>query len=201
MKRVTSMSIAALVAATIALGAAAPVIAGDHGPRGPRGDFAFRMDPDGNRMFARGQMRGEARGGILALVCSERGDDRLEHRLLSISQRAEPAGDQVALYEAFKTAATAAQADFAKACDAALPEQAAGADADLVDRLKARLELDEARLAGMSAVLPAFEAFYDSLSDEQQKALAPRLGERGERLHDMRRGPRSGGPLGQPLNS
>lgn len=201
MKRVSSMSIAALVAATIAVGAAAPVLAEDHGPRGPRGDFAFRMDHDGNRMFARRHMRGDARGGVLALVCSERGGDRLEHMLLSISQRTEPAGDQVALYDAFKTAATSAQADFAKACATARPDADTAANRDLVDRLKARLELDEARLAAMSTVLPAFEAFYDSLSDEQRKALAPRLGDRGERRHDMRRGPRAGGPVDQPLNS
>lgn len=194
MKRVTSMSIAALVAATIAVAAAGPVMADDRGPRGPHHDFAFRMDHDGNRMLGRGPMRGPERGDLIALACSERGADRLEHRLLSLSQRTKPTGDQVALFEAFKTAATAAQADFAKACDAARPEQSAETELDLVDRMKARLDLQEAHLTGMSSVLPAFEAFYDSLSDEQRKALAPRL----ERRLELRRGPQPG-PAARPL--
>jgi hypothetical protein len=187
MKRVTSMSIAALVAATIALGAAAPALAQDQGPQGPRGDVAFRMDRDGPRHEARGQQGQGMRGGLLALVCSERGGDRLEHMLLNLTQRTNPTGDQVALYDALKAAAMSAQADFAKACEAARPAGDTAANRDIVDAMKARLDIEVAHVAAMSSVLPAFEAFYDSLSDEQKQALAPRGDDRsGFRTHRMR---------------
>lgn len=200
MKRTTSISIAALVAATIALGAAAPALAQDRGPQGPRGEFAFRMDRDGPRHQARGPQADGMRGGLLALVCSDRGDDRLAHMLLSISQRTDPTGDQVALYDAFKAAATSAQADFAKACETARPDANTAADRDLVDRLKAGLDVQQAHIAAMSAVLPAFEAFYNSLSDEQKQALAPRGDdEHGLRKHQMR-GPGMERPLQRPMN-
>lgn len=200
MKRTTSASIAVLVAATIALGAAAPALAQGPGFHGQRGELAFRMDRDGHRMFARGQMRGEARGGILGLVCAERGADRLEHMLLSISQRAAPTGDQVALYDAFKDAAMSAQTDFAAACQAARPADAT-APANPVERMKTRLAVEEARLAAMSDVLPTFEAFYDSLSDEQQQAFALRGNDdrRGFRK-DRMRGPGMNRPAAPSAN-
>lgn len=198
MKRST-MTIAALVVATIATGAAAPAMAQDQGPgrdrevhlRGPGGGEAhmrFGGQRGARMMVNRGGERGM--GGLFALVCNEDGGDRLQHMLLNIEQRTDPTGNQTALYDTFKAAATSAQADFASACAAARPADDT-ASLDLPDRLKSRLDVQQAHLDAMNAVLPAFEAFYDSLSDEQKQALAPRRGE-----HRMdHRGP--GAPMGQ----
>ena len=194
MKR-TTLTIAALVVATIATGAAAPALAqdqaaNDHRPRelhqrGPGGPQGFHMHRDSS---PRDGMRLRLRGGgaVLALVCSENGADRLEHLLLNMKQRTDPTAEQQPLFDAFQSAALTAQTDFAAACLAARP--AADASTDLVDRLKARLDVQQAHLDAMNAVLPSFEAFYDSLSDEQKQALAPRARD-GKRFEHRMRGP------------
>lgn len=196
-----SMTIAALVVATIASGAAAPAIAQDQASpgqphelhlRGPNGD-GFAMHREGRRHGMR--MRVRAGGGqILALVCSERGADRLEHMLLNIEQRTDPTGDQQPLYDTFKSAALDAQTDFAAACSAARPDSEQAADTDLVDRLQARLDVQQAHLDAMNAVLPSFVAFYDSLSDEQKQALEPPRRNADQRFERRTRGPGMAAP-------
>ena len=185
MNRTTSLTIAALVAASLAAGTAAPALAQD---QGPRARMQMQFDgPAGER--GPGQHRRDGMGGgLFALVCSDRGADRLEHMLLSIAQRTDPTADQQPLYDAFKAAATAAQADFAAVCEANKPADGAAPTADLADRLGTRLKIDEARVAAMSDVLPAFEAFYDSLTDDQKAALQP------QREHHRMFGERDGKP-------
>jgi hypothetical protein len=200
MKR-TTMTIAALVVATIASGAAAPAFAQDQAPndgprelhfRGPDGE-GFMMHRGGPREGMRMRMRGGA-GQILALVCSERGADRLEHMLLNIEQRTDPTADQQSLYDTFKSAALDAQADFATTCAAARPDANQAEDADLVDRLKAGLDVQQAHLDAMNAVLPSFEAFFDSLTDEQKQALEPPRRNAEKRFERHMRGPGAVGP-------
>ena len=177
----TSMTIVALVVATITAGAAEPALAQDagdnrgpgmqlRGPGGEQGRFVHRGGP-GEGMQMRVRHHG---GGLFALVCSERGADRLEHMLLDIAQRTDPTAEQAPLYDALKDAALVAQADFAETCATARPAEGEAADRDLAERLKSRLDIQQAHLTAMSAVLPAFEAFYDSLSDEQKAAMEPR---------------------------
>lgn len=203
MKR-TTMTIAALLVATIATGAAAPAFAQDTNIRNDRamqmrgGADAAMNRGGGQRQGMRG-MRGGA-GQILGLVCSERGADRLEHMLLNIEQRVDPTEDQQALYDTFKTTALEAQADFAATCATARIDPQAD-DIDLIDRLESGLEVQQAHLDAMSTVLPTFEAFYDSLTEEQQAALQPRRGQRdgdgnrmGKRMGDHRRGPAADAP-------
>ena len=206
MKRTTT-TIAALIVATIATGAVAPAFAHDSNTRndrsremqirGPNGN-AMAMNRQGPRQGMRGEMRGGA-GQILALVCSDKGADRLEHMLLGIEQRTDPTADQQPLYDTFKTAAIDAQTEFAATCETAriAPEDAG--DADLVDRLQSGVALQQAHLDAMSTVLPTFEAFYDSLSDEQKAALEPRRGRgdgqrHGEQRHGEGFGKHRGGP-------
>jgi hypothetical protein len=184
----TTMTIAALAVA-IATGTAAPALAQDTGPAENSREMHFRASPDGARGFMMRQ-RGRDRmgGGVLALVCSPQGADRLEHMLLAIEQRTDPTAEQAPLFDAFRTAALTAQTSFADSCAEIRPATAeAGAERDLVDRLQARLDTQQAHLAAMTSVLPVFEAFYDSLSDAQKQALEPRR----ERQRELRR-------LGEP---
>jgi hypothetical protein len=176
MTRPTSLTLAALVAAVIGAGFAAPVLAQDQGPGpGPRDHQQMRgpNQHDGGfvgREFGRG-----GPGGLLALVCSKDGADRTEHMLLTIAQRTDLTDQQQPLYDAFKSAALDAQADFATACADARPvAQDASAKPDLAARLKTRLDIEKAHVAAMTSVLPAFESFYNSLSDEQKAAIEPR---------------------------
>ncbi len=191
MKRTTSMTMAVLIV-FIATSAAAPAFAQDqagpndhanddpgrhmhlHGNNGPRGFWMHRDGPGETDMALRGGPGGE-RGGLLGLVCSPEGADRLEHMLLTISQRTDLTTEQQPLFDTLKTAALTAQTDFADACAAALPDRGAeAARPDLADRLKTRLDIEKAHVEAMAAVVPAFEAFYGSLTDAQKQQLEPR---------------------------
>lgn len=198
MKRTTSMTIAALVVAVAAGAATAPVYAQDHGRHefrgpgqdvqrnheGPRGFFLERERGPGQMKFSMRGGPGGQRGGVLSFVCSPKGADRLEHLLLNISQRVDPTAEQQPLFDALKTAALTAQTDFADTCATARPDRTAeAARPDLADRMKARHAIEKAHVEAMTTVIPAFETFYDSLTDEQKLSLEPRRG----RHHDGRR--------------
>lgn len=201
MKRTTT-TIAALLVATIATGAVVPAIAQNTASNDrPQAQQQRGGDGEGFRMRRNGQhdrmqMRRGGAGQILALVCSEKGADRLEHMLLNIEQRTDPTADQQALFDTFEASAIQAQTDFAAACATARPDPEQAEATDLVDRIGARLEIQQAHLDAMSAVLPDFEAFYDSLSDEQKQAMQPRRnadnagGQRGGKHDGQRDGKR-----------
>lgn len=207
MKRTTT-TIAALLVATIATGAVVPAIAQNNAAndrpqaqqqRGGDGEgFRMRRDGQGNRMQManRMQMRRGGAGQILSMVCSENGADRLQHMLLNIEQRTDPTDDQQALFDTFEASAIQAQTDFAAACATARPDPEQAEATDLVDQIGARLEIQQAHLDAMSAVLPDFEAFYDSLGDEQKQAMQPRRnadkagGQRGGKHDGQRDGKR-----------
>jgi Spy/CpxP family protein refolding chaperone len=184
MKRSTSILLAGLMATT--LGAAVPAVAQD-APAEPRpGDqrLELMLRHHGGGLMRHHRGAGRGHGGALMLACSERGADRLEHMLLSLSQRLDPAPEQQPLFEAFSAAARAAQSSFADSC-ARLRPQGGSAAPDLVERLETGIAIGEARLAAMHEVLPALEAFYGSLTDEQKAQLEPA----GRGRHGMHRRP------------
>lgn len=163
-----SIALAALVATTLGF-TAVPVLAQDAGP------VAVKADRQVHRIIRNG---GPGFGaGILGLVCSDRGAEELEVALVRLSHRLDLTATQQPLFDAFRTTALTSQTSFADACATAMPDQSADAAApDLVDRLKSGLALEQARLEAMNAVLPDFEAFYSSLTDEQKADLLPRRG-------------------------
>lgn len=175
----------AIVVAAISITAFAPAAyaagPGRGGQDGPRGEMqAHRQGgPMGGQMMDH-QMRGGRGGGqFLAIGCGPNAAERIETSLVSLGYRVDATAEQKTLLDALKTAALAAQAELATTCDAVMPAPAA-ADAttpaetpDMLERLQARLKIDEARVAAMSDVLPQFEAFFNSLTDEQKAALQP----------------------------
>lgn len=184
MTSIASIS-AAVVVAVIGLATLAPAaIAQDQDARaaemaGP--GFRFHhLEHDGSRPA--GMQRGGP-GGMFGLVCSERGAERIEHMFVSISYRLELTAEQTPLFDALKDEALAAQAGFADACATLLPEagQTAGTP-NLIERLRTRIEIDEARTAALSGLLPSIEAFYNSLTDEQQVKLDSLGGRRREHI-------------------
>jgi hypothetical protein len=117
--------------------------------------------------------------GMLGLVCSENGAEALEIAFVRTSHQLDLTDAQQPLFDAFKAKALTTQTSFADECQAAMPEAAADARPDLLEGLKATIKVDEARIAALNAVLPDFEAFYASLTDEQKAALMPGRGDRG----------------------
>lgn len=198
MKLITTTS-AALIVATLGLGTMTPAaFAQDQGQQagpgfGPRHEQGFRAhNQDGMRQD---MQRGGMRGGMLQLVCADQGAERLEHMFVSLSHRVELTAEQTPLFDALKTAALSAQTAFSDTCASVLPEAGTTAQApNLVERVQTGIKIDEARIAAISDVLPALQAFYDSLTDEQKAKLDAGPGE-------MRRehfGKRQGGPDQRP---
>jgi hypothetical protein len=130
-------------------------------------------------------------------TCAPRAADRMERRYDRLAERLKLTPEQQALYDTFMASALTAQTELADTCATLRPERAErptraerAQRPDLLDRMEARLKVDEARLAAMNAVFPDFRAFYGSLTDEQKADLFP--AGRGN-PHDR---PRAGRPNG-----
>lgn len=165
MKHTTAL--AALVVAAVSL-ASLPVVAQELTPAANRGDREV------HRIVIRegGGPRGGA--GILGLVCSPGGAEALDVAFVRLSHRLDLTDAQQSLFDALRSKALTTQTDFADDCAAARPDRTAEDKPDMLERFKAGLAVQEARLAAMTAVLPDFEAFYASLTDEQKDSLQPR---------------------------
>lgn len=183
----TSKAVVALVAATIGLAAITPAANAAGPDRGGRELQASseHMDRDGGR-------RAGPRGQFLALGCGPNAAERIETSLVRLGYHVDATAEQKTLLDALKTTALDAQADLAAVCAEVMPAPAAAtaqapaagttapaAAPNLLTRLQSGLKVQEARLAAMTAVLPQFEAFYTSLSDEQKAKLEPRGGRDG----------------------
>ena len=172
------LAIAALVVTSISLATALPVMAQDQAAT----PVAKRSDREIHRSIARDM--GPGRGaGLLGLVCSDKGAEALEIAFVRWSHRLDLTAEQQALFDTLKAKALTTQTSFADTCQAAMPDRSADTKPDLLESLKARLTVEEAKLTALNAVLPDFEAFYGSLSDEQKASLMP-----------GGMGPRDGGP-------
>lgn len=200
-------AIAALLAASVGVTAMTPAAfaQGNSAQKAP----GFEQGTGQFRAHDRHEgMRNGFDGGLVDLVCSDQGAERLEIAFVRLSHRVALTAEQTPLFEALKTAALTAQTSFSDTCKSALP--AAGANAakpDLVERLKTSLKLDEARIAALAKLLPPFEAFYGSLTADQKAKLdMPRFGMHDQfdgmhsmmhgMMHDQMRGPGAPGDAG-----
>lgn len=190
---------------------------------------AHRQGQDGQKGGKFDGMRGgQGKGQFLAIGCGPNAAERIETGLVKLGYRVDATAEQKTLLEDLKTAALAAQSELDATCETLMPNRAAmaapgdapaapadgaapapdamAADAapatrpDMLEMMKSRLQIEEARVAAMGSVLPKFEAFYNSLSDEQKANLQPR-----GRQHDGRgpgnvRGPNADGRPGMDRN-
>jgi hypothetical protein len=184
---------AALVAGTLGLTAFAPVaFAQAQG----QGQGQTQAQPpalrDGGSQQNQFDRRGERRqrefhrqrgnrgmGGMMGLLCSERGAERLDRLLGAVSNLAALTDAQKPAFDDLRTTTLAAQTRFADACIAARDAMRADGRPDPVKSLQTRLAIDKARVDAMTEVLPKFEAFYNALTDEQKTALQPSRNGRG----------------------
>jgi len=178
MKTITTSAIVALMTASIGLSAITPGFAQDATPAPQveeqgRPGFFIRHDNHGPR-------HGGMRGGNL--FSFERGAEAIEIALVRLSHRIELTAEQQPLFDAFKTAALAAAADFTTATESLRPAAPVEGETPTAPNLSERLEngiaLQQARLAALEAVQPAATAFFDSLTDEQNAALTPQRPDR-----------------------
>ncbi|WP_332699604.1 Spy/CpxP family protein refolding chaperone [Devosia sp.] len=200
MKTLPMTAIVALMTATIGLTAIAPTYAQETAaPVQAEHQGHFRHHNQGPRQG--GHMGG---GDFLGF---ERGAEAIEIAFVRLSHAIELTTEQQGLFDAFKTAALGAAADFATATESLRPAApAAGETAmrpDMSERLENRIAFETAKLAALEAVQPAATAFFDSLTDEQKAELTPQrpdrdgmpgFGKGGMRHQGMHNGPMGAAP-------
>jgi len=201
----TPLAIAALVVATITV-SAVPSFAQDAGTNAapPAAPAATQDRGPGRGMGPMGRGMRNGPFPMLALACSDKGPAALDKMFDRTDKRLDLSTDQQKLFEAFKAKALTAETDFSDACQAARPDRSAEKRPDLLTRMKAGLAIDQARLTAMNSVLPEFEAFYNSLTDQQKHDLLPRhggMGPGGRGGMDRNGGPDHDGPPPAPQNS
>jgi len=201
----TPLAIAALVVATITV-SAVPSFAQDAGTNAapPAAPAATQDRGPGRGMGPMGRGMRNGPFPMLALACSDKGPAALDKMFDRTDKRLDLSTDQQKLFEAFKAKALTAETDFSDACQAARPDRSAEKRPDLLTRMKAGLAIDQARLTAMNSVLPEFEAFYNSLTDQQKHDLLPRhggMGPGGRGGMDRNGGSDHDGPPPAPQNS
>jgi hypothetical protein len=190
MTRLTATAIAAVLSGTIGLVAIVPAAFAQQAPAAPQQPGIEQ--PHHGQMQMPGQFRrgmqlrnqrlggGAERGGLLTLSCGDNAAERMEIGFVRLSHRLDLTADQTALFDDLKASALTAQTSFADTCESPREAMAAvepGTDVTLpnpVERLSTQLENDQLRLELMAPLLPKLQAFYDSLSADQQAALQPR---------------------------
>lgn len=197
MKTISKPAIVALLTAALGLTSLAPSFAQEAAPAAPAAADVQKPGHDHNRFQRPEQFPGFQRhmeirhGG--SFLNFERGAEAAEIGLVRLSHRVELTAEQQPLFDAMKTAILAAADDFASAAQAARPT-ADAAKPDIAARLDARIAITSANLTALEAIKPSVTAFFDSLTPEQQAALAPERGERPNWGRPGQDGPRHSGP-------
>jgi hypothetical protein len=199
MKTISTTAIVALMTISAGLTAAAPAMAQDAQPRMQQQQMQHKGDGPGRHFNnQRAGHNGPARGGMLGgLLDFGRDGETIELALVRLSYRIDLTDEQKALLEDFKTAALAAQADFASTVETIRPKADAASSErpDIVARLAQRITLEKAHVDALTAVQPAFEAFFTTLTDAQKAELMPQrnqhTGWRGPKGEQGRHGQRA----------
>ena len=183
MKKLSALVTAATLVGTLSISAFAPAaFAQDNSTQSPKAEQ--KQDHKGKGQFR--PMRGGH--GFLGSICSTEGADRLDKMLEIMAIRIDLTDAQRPAFDDLKTAALTAQTDFATSCAPLKEQKPEGA----AEKLKHRSAMMELQLASMNTVMPAFEAFYDSLSDEQKAQVNKAGGKKGRPGMERENGDRKG---------
>lgn len=192
MTRLTTAALAAALSGAIGLVAFVPAAMAQQAPASPGVQQPGIEQPHHGQMQMPGQFRrgmqlrnqrfggGDQRGSLLTLSCGDNAAERMEIGFVRLSYRLDLTAEQTTLFDDLRTSALTAQTSFAETCETPRETMAAaepGTDVTLpnpVERLSTQLENDQRRLELMTPILPKLQAFYDSLTSEQQAALQPR---------------------------
>jgi hypothetical protein len=182
MKTISKTAVVAVMAATLGLGAVAPVLAQEASPA----QTTPSAPPSSDQYLGHGFHMGFGMrhgGGLDAIVNVERGAEGIEVAIVRLGYRLDLTDEQKGLLDELKTAALKAANDFDAATQGLRPTRptadASGtvtspAAPDFATRLDNRIAMAKAHVAALEAVQPAAKAFYDSLTDEQKTQLATR---------------------------
>ena len=179
MKSLTTKAIAALVAATIGAVSYTPFAYADDSAA-PQNGTAMQHpgmhhpgQPGGMRQMwmHRGALNMGQHGDLLDLACSPRGGEALEVALVHVKYTVDLTAEQTPLFDTLHDAAVADQKTFADACKAAMGNPGDAAGKSTLDRFQSRLDIEKAKLAAITDLMPKFKAFYDSLTDAQKAKL------------------------------
>ena len=120
--------------------------------------------------------RGHARG--MAMICSERRDQRIEHGLAFVEGFVNFTPEQTTAWSELTDVVRAGSASIGEKCEelekTGMPESAP-------DRLQRFETLASTGLGILQRIRPAFERFYATLSDKQKKAVDDLISHRGRR--------------------
>jgi hypothetical protein len=185
---VKSLVVAGIAAAGLAGGMVAVNAQAPDGPPAARSD---RQDPDRGPERWHGPRAGMMGGplGMFAMLCQPHGDARIAGVIAYGEKRLEITPDQMATWGKLSTALSAAGTRVAESCEKAKAE---GRPENSTERLAFLETRMSEGLAIVQDVRPAYDAFYATLSEAQQKTLEDMLTHRmarrgGDRDHD--RGP------------
>ncbi|WP_415156855.1 Spy/CpxP family protein refolding chaperone [Maritalea sp.] len=172
MKKLSTLALAATLIGTMSIGAFAPsAFAQDSGNQTSKAEQ--KQDRKGKGQFR--PVRGGQ--GFLGAVCAEEGADRLDKMLEIMAIRIDLTDAQRPAFDDLKTAALTAQTEFGESCGPLKDQKPEGA-AQILAQRTAMMEL---QLESMNSVLPAFETFYESLSDDQKAQINKMNGKNGPR--------------------
>lgn len=166
MKKSSHLLLVTTLAGVIGATALVPAVFAQPAPAG----VAAPAQPDDKG----GMRHGGGRGGFAGLICSTDGATQLQTRLDALATRLTLSATQQPLFDAYRNAALAAQTSFADACAGQPVASATPAEKpDALTAMQNRLTNEKAEVAALEAVLPSFEAFFNSLTDAQKALLTP----------------------------
>jgi len=170
MKTISATAIVALTTATLGFAALSPAMA-QPAPIQPQSGHHQQVDrPGGNMRFERhGQ-----RGGMDGITDFGRTAERMEMTLVRLAYRLDLTTEQKGLLETLRASLLDANDQFTAAAPAPVERSAEATPPTPSERLDQRIAAEEAHLAALKTVQPAFTAFFDSLTDAQKAELAPR---------------------------
>jgi hypothetical protein len=165
------------VAAAVLTGA---VVAGStiwpNAPSYAAGAVARQVGFGSHGGWHRGEGRGHGRG--MAMICSDRRDERLENVLAFVEGFVSLTPEQTEAWHELTGTVRAGSAIIGEKCTQL---EEAGTPQSAPDKLARVESMASTGLAVLQRILPAFEGFYTTLSDKQKKALDDMIAHRGQR--------------------
>lgn len=171
---ITGAAITAVFGLSLAALSAAPM-------NGPSGDLQTLTAPaylTGMQM-AHGGGRDGGRKGRFGRFCGQRGSDRLQRMIGVVEGLMEFKPDQQQAWDALKTTLKDGKSSIDKTCESLEETKGPGTAPQRLGRME---QLMASRLSALQQVRPAFDTFYATLTEKQQKALDD-LFQRGRRGH------------------
>lgn len=165
-----------IAVAVLASGAVAVTSIWPTAPSYAAGVVARNAHFGGHRGWHHGDAHGHARG--LAMICSDQRDRRIDRGLAFVEGFVNFTPEQTASWDELTKAIRAGSTAIGEKCREL---ESAGMPKAAPERLQRLEDLATTGLGILQRIRPAFDHFYDTLSDKQKKALDDLIAHRGRR--------------------